>query len=110
MTVEQLKALLAGPLPLLGVMLFASALNMLKQMVDARRNGSTLTCAQYLMHWPETVTTLAGNVLIFGVLVMADQLNFASAIATGYGMNSLADMVRPGGRSAALQAPKPDGA
>jgi hypothetical protein len=104
MTNTELKALLEGPLPLLGVMLFASALNMLKQIVDARRNGSTLSCAEYLSHWPETLTTLAGNVLVFGVLVMSDQLNFASAIATGYGMNSLADMVRSGGRSAALAA------
>lgn len=106
MTGDQLKHFLEGPIPLLGVMLFASSLNMLKQIVDARRNGSTMSCSEYLGHWPETLTTLAGNVLVFGVLVMSDQLNFASAIATGYGLNSLADMVRPGGRSAALAKPE----
>lgn len=102
MTADYIKALLAQPVWLLLVMILASFLNMLKQVVDGRRNGSTLTCIQYLGHWPETVTTIGGNVFVFFVLLLSDQLNFAAAVATGYGMNSLADLVRPGGRSAAL--------
>lgn len=104
MTADQLKHFLQGPVPLFGVMLFASFLNMLKQLADARGNGGTTTCREYLVHWPETITTLGGNVVMFGVLLLADQLNFAAAAAVGYGMNSLSDLIRPGGRSATLNS------
>lgn len=109
MTTEQLQGYLQDPLVLLAVMLAASAGSACKQIFDGRRNGAAVTCAQYFAHWPETLTVLGGNVLAFLLLVEVDQLNLAAAIGIGYGLNSVADLVRPGGRSAAMQ-PRPSGA
>lgn len=36
---------------------------------------------------------LITNMLAFAVLVFTDQLNFASAIGVGYGMNSIMDLL-----------------
>lgn len=106
MTTEQLQQYLENPLVLLAVMLAASAGSACKQIFDGRRNGAAVTCAQYLAHWPETLAMLGGNVLAFLLLVEVDQLNLAAAVGIGYGMNSVADLVRPGGRSATL-LPRP---
>ncbi len=107
LTAEQLKDLLQTPRYLFFLMLLASFGNMLKQKGDANRNGNTVTLAQYLGHWPETFAVLIANVIAFVALIMTDQLNFASALGVGYGVNSLADLMRPGGRSASLQTVEP---
>jgi hypothetical protein len=109
MTTEQLRAYLDDPLVLLLVMLAASAGSAWKQIYDGRRNGVAVSCAEYLAHWPETLTMIGGNLLAFLLLVEVDQLNLAAAAGVGYGMNSVADLIRPGGRSAAMSTrPAPE--
>lgn len=107
MTADQLRELLQTPASLFLVMLLASIVSMLKQLTDANRNGAKVTFAEYLSHWPETVGTILANVIAFGVLVVVDQLNFASALGVGYGANSVVDLLRNGGRSASLTPRSP---
>lgn len=102
MTAEELKTLLATPAALFFVMLLGSLASMLKQISDARKNGASTSLGSYLAHWPETVGTVITNVLGYLTLVVTDQLNFASALGIGYAANSAADLLRSGGRSAAL--------
>ena len=102
MDAEALKHLLGQPAALFGVMLLASLLNGMKQIKQARDAGGDVTLKAYLRFWPETVGAVAGNVIAFLVLVVSDQLNFASALGIGYGVNSAADFLRPGGRSDAV--------
>jgi hypothetical protein len=102
MTAEELKALLSTPGALFLVMLLGSLASMLKQVSDAKKNGSVASLGSYLAHWPETVGTITTNVLGFLTLVVTDQLNFASALGIGYAANSAADLLRSGGRSASL--------
>lgn len=99
MTFEDLKALMGTPLFLFAVMLGASVVSGLQQVTTARRDGKTVTCLEYLKHWPETLAVLGGNVLAFIVAVAADQLNLAAAIGIGFGLNTLMDSLRAGGRS-----------
>jgi hypothetical protein len=101
-TPEELKALLQTPAALFLVMLLGSLVNGLKQLTAARQSGTTVTLGSYWMHWPETTATLLANVLAFATLVITDQLNFASALGIGFAANSAADLLRSGGRSAAL--------
>lgn len=105
MTAEQLRVLIQTPGCLFLVMMLASFCNMLKQVADAHRNGTVITLAEYLAHWPETLGTIVANVIAFGVLIVTDQLNFASALGVGYGANSVVDLMRSGGRSASLLPP-----
>jgi len=111
MTVLQLQKLILGPLGLFVIMTLSSFVNGLKQLVTARMQGTTeITLRTYLgKYWPETLTAVIGNILAFAVLVATDQLNFASALGIGYGINSAADLIRSGGRSASLsQSPNED--
>jgi hypothetical protein len=102
MTAEELKLLLSTPAALFLVMLLGSLASMLKQISDAKKNGSTASLGSYLAHWPETLGTIITNALGFLTLVVTDQLNFASALGIGYAANSAADLLRSGGRSASL--------
>lgn len=102
MTADALRAYLSSPAGLFVLMLLASVANGSKQLVVIRQTSNAMTCLQYWAHIPETLTTLIGNIIAFAALVMWDQLNFASALAVGYGVNSLADLI-PKGRSYALK-------
>jgi hypothetical protein len=84
-------------------MLVASFANGIKQVTVTRQTSTAMTWLEYWSHVPETMATVAGNILAFAALFMTDQLNFASAIACGYGVNSLADFL-PKGRSYALKS------
>lgn len=108
MTPEKLQELLSTPLWLFAVMILASLANGLKQVGDAARNGtSDVGPIAYLFRfWPETIGMVIGNVLAFAVLAATGQLNLAAAIGIGYGVNSAVDLMRPGGRSAALAKPQ----
>lgn len=98
-----LKALLSTPIALLVVMLIASTVNALKQLNTAKKSGSDMTLTTYLGYLPDTAATLLGNVIAFAALILSDQLNFASALGIGYGINSLTDLL-PGKRADALAA------
>lgn len=102
MSAEELKVLLSTPAALFLVMLLGSLASMLKQISDANKNGAVTSLGSYLAHWPETAGTVITNALGFLTLVVTDQLNFASALGIGYAANSAADLLRSGGRSAAL--------
>lgn len=102
MTAEALKAIISSPLALFALMILASIGNGLKQLFVGRQTGPSMTCKEYFGHAPETVLTLIGNIFAFILLLYFDQLNIASAIAVGYGANSLADLI-PKGRSYALK-------
>lgn len=104
MTAEELKVLLQTPLALFVVMILGSLANAMKQVSDGKRNGGDVSFGAYLSHWPETISTLIVNVLGFLTLAVTDQLNFASAIGIGYAANSAADLLRTGGRSAAINS------
>src|SRR5262245_4904840 len=99
MTPEQLKILIDNPIFLFFVMLLASVTSGLQQVATARRDGKEVTCIEYLKHWPETAAVLLGNVLCFILLIPTDQLNLLAAIGIGFGLNTLADSMRSGGRS-----------
>lgn len=97
MTTDQIKAILETPMALFVLMLIASLLNAYKQ-----KAGTSTGIGEYFAHVPETIAMLVTNVLGFTVLIFTDQLNFASALGLGYASNSLADLVRSGGRSTAI--------
>lgn len=99
MTPDELKTLLSTPVALFVVMLLGSLASVLKQIGDAKKNGSEVTIGSYLAHLPETASALILNVLGFLTLVVTDQLNFASALGVGFASNSAADLIRTGGRS-----------
>ncbi len=97
MNIDQLQTLLQTPLALFIVMLLASLASALKQIKD-----TTLPLSSYLGHWPETVAAVIANVLGFLVLVETNTLNLASALGLGWMSNSAVDLMRAGGRSAAV--------
>lgn len=107
MTDPQLKALLSSPFALLCLMFMASFVNGLKQLRVLRQTGTPMSFSQYLSYAPETLAMLLGNVIAFIVLILTDQLNFASALAVGYGTNSLVDLL-PGKRSLVLKSTPDD--
>lgn len=98
-TAQELKELLGTPVALLLLMYAASLANAIKQIIVARQAGGDVTLGAYLKYWPETVGAVIGNTIAFAVLVLTDQLNFASALGIGYGVNSAVDLIRTGGRS-----------
>jgi hypothetical protein len=106
MTSEELKVLLSTPLALFVLMLFGTAMSMLKQYVDAKLNSSTITFGAYILK-VETVLAIGANILAFGALIMTDTLNWTGALGIGYALNSVADL-RPGGRSAEIIEKIPD--
>lgn len=102
MSETTLRTILASPLLLFLLMLIASVGNGAKQIAVVRQTSKSMKCSEYWAYWPETMAVLCTNVIAFWVLVLTDQLNYASALAVGYGANSLADFI-PGGRSFALK-------
>lgn len=105
MNAEALRITLQSPPALFVVMLLASLSNGMKQMRGAAHAGTPVTLLEYLQHWPETGAMLIGNMIAFVGLIIYDQLNFASALGIGYGVNSMVDLVRPAGRSQSLRGP-----
>lgn len=102
MTAEALKTILQTPALLLILMLAASVSNGLKQLNTNSAAGGSMTCIEYFFkHWPDTLNMVLTNCLCFAVLILTDQLNFASALGVGYGANSIVDML-PGSRSNSL--------
>jgi hypothetical protein len=106
---EFLKTLLQTPLALFVVMLLGSLASALKQITDGRKNGTEMTCAEYLKHWPETLSTLIVNALAFVSLLVMDQLNFFAALGIGYISNSASDLLTQGGRSKGIASGKQSG-
>jgi len=102
MSSPDLKTWLASPIALFALMLLASFANGMKQISVVKQTGQPMDLATYWSYFPETITALSTNVLAFVLLLLTDQLNFASAIAVGYGANSVADLI-PKGRSFALK-------
>lgn len=99
MTAVELKEILSTPLALFVLMLFGTLLSMLKQYVDAKAGGSTISLGSYIGK-VETFVAIGANVLAFLALVMTDTLNWTGALAIGWVINSASDLVRPGtGRS-----------
>lgn len=107
MTTETLKAVLSSPGALFTLMLLASFSNGLKQLRVVRQTGTPMTVLGYLSYIPETLGMVVANVIAFAVLILTDQLNFASALGVGYGTNSLVDLL-PGKRSIALKSTPDD--
>lgn len=107
MTADALKTLLSSPGALFVLMILASLSNGIKQLVVVKQTGTPMTVLGYLSYLPETFGTVIANVLAFVLLVMTDQLNFASALGVGYGTNSLIDLL-PGKRSVALKSTPDD--
>ena len=102
MTTEEIKAMLETPVALFVLMLIASLLSAYKQ-----KSGTGVGIGTYFAHIPETIAMLVTNTIGFTVLIFTDQLNFASALGLGYASNSLADLIRSGGRSAQISNATP---
>jgi hypothetical protein len=107
MTSEALKAMLQTPAALFAMMLLASLSNGFKQLLVVKQTGKPMTFWDYLSYAPETFGVIVGNVIAFALLIYIDQLNVASALAVGYGTNSVIDLL-PGRRSVALKATPDD--
>lgn len=107
MTIDTLKTVLSSPLGMYALMNAASLVNGLKQLLVIRQTGTPPTLATYLSYWPETLGMILANVIAFVVLILTDQLNFASALGIGYGTNSVVDLL-PGKRSVALKSTPDD--
>lgn len=107
------KACLASIPVLFFLMWVASAANALSQLGEARKNGTPMTCAEYLKHWPESVYTILMNLLGFIGLIVFDQLpdgaplglKYFAVLGLGFGANAIADKFTSGGRSKALSTP-----
>ncbi len=102
LTADALKTLLSSPFSLFVLMMAASLANALKQLGVISQTGKPMTLASYMAYWPETITMILTNGIAFVVLVLTDQLNFASALGIGYGVNSVVDLL-PGKRSIDLK-------
>lgn len=107
MTPDSLKEMLGSPTALFTLMMLASLSNGIKQLLVVKQTGTPMTMVSYLSHWPETLAVMLGNTIAFAVLVLTDQLNFASALGIGYGTNSIVDLL-PGKRSYALKSTPDD--
>lgn len=104
---DALKLFLNSPAALFILMTLASMSNGLKQLLVLRQTGTPMSFGQYLSYWPETVAMVIANLIAFAVLILTDQLNFASALGVGYGTNSLVDLL-PGKRSLVLKSTPDD--
>lgn len=99
----EIQELIKNPYFLLLIAFIGYALSVLKQLLDARRNGAAMTCKEYLAgHWMETVGAVLGTVVLWLAAAEANQLNVVAALGIGYAANSGIDAVVKGGRSAAL--------
>lgn len=100
-TAEDWKVILQAPAALFVLMCLASVTQALGAIVVAKRQGSSMTFGSYVTYWPETVSTLLLNMIGFAVLIMTDQLNFASALGIGFGVSNVVDLIMPKGTSRA---------
>lgn len=98
----ELKELLSRPLVLLGIMYLGALGSMAKTISTAKRDGSTITIAQYLLSWETLSAAVLAVPIAWGALLFADQLNWAAAAAYGAVANTSLDIAKSGGRSAAL--------
>lgn len=107
MDAESLKQFFSTPFALLLVMVAGALASAFKQMAMARReSGLKISATAYLSnYWPETLIAVGGVIGTFIVMLMTDQLNFASAVFGGWTANSAADVFTPNGRSEALKSP-----
>lgn len=106
---DDLKAVLQQPWPLLGVMYAGALASALKTVSTARRSGADVTPLGYLSYWPETLSAVGAVFAAWLGLLFTDQLNFAAAAAWGAASNTFADIIRSGGRTAALSPDQPTG-
>jgi len=102
MTTEELKLVLSTPPALFVLMLLASLSSGLIEVGKAKRAGADATFSSYLTHWPSLVGTFLGNIIAFAVLILTDQLNFASALGIGYGVNNVVDALPRNDRADSL--------
>ena len=93
MTLITIKEILSTPMALFLLMLFASALNGLKQLHTVRQTGTPMSFAKYWAYWPDTAGTIFANTIAFVLLIFLDQLNIFSALGIGYGANSAVDLL-----------------
>lgn len=107
MTIANLQHLFGSHIGLFFLMMAASLSNGLKQLGVIHQSGTPMTFGKYLSYLPETFTMIVANVIAYVVLVLTDQLNFASALGIGYGTNSLVDLL-PGKRSMDLKSTPDD--
>jgi hypothetical protein len=104
-----LKVILQSPWGLFVLMLLASFSNGLKQIAVVRQTGPSMTCWDFFVKYgTESTGMLVTNIVAFVVLVLTDQLNFASALGVGYGVNSVMDLLPGSKRSYALKATPDD--
>lgn len=108
-TAEEWKAILEAPLSLFVLMVLASLTQGLTALGAAKRQGSTMTFAEYFTYWPEAAATIVLNIISFAVLILTDQLNFASALGIGFGVSNVVDVLMPAknSRAAAVAATTP---
>lgn len=105
----EIGELVKNPYFLLALAYVGYGLSVLKQLIDARRNGASITCREYLMgHMLETTGAVLGVVVLWLAAAETGQLNVVAALGIGYTANSGIDVFVKGGRSAALMK-KDDG-
>jgi hypothetical protein len=106
-TTTELKDWFAQPWALLVLMYLGALGSALKTVSTARRDGATVTLAEYLGHWPETISAVVAVFFAWLGLLFTDQLNVAAALAYGAVANTGIDIIRAGGRTTALNPPSP---
>jgi hypothetical protein len=106
-TGSDLKLWLEQPFVLLFVMYLGAIGSGLKAISSAQRDGAVITFPQYLAHWPETASAAIAVPLVWGFLLLTNQLNFAAALAFGAVANTAVDAIRRNGRSASLMTRAP---
>ncbi len=99
MTEQEIIELLKTPAALFFVMLLGSLGSALNQLAKASREGKEVSFRAYIKYWPETGAMIIGNTFAFITLLIAGQLNFAAAVGIGWVANSVADQIRPQGRT-----------
>lgn len=102
MDAESLKALLSSPAALFVVMLLASAANGLKNLIEAKQQGSNVGFADVFGHGLDILYTAITNSLAFALLLQTDSLNLASAIGLGYLAGSAVSLLNPQGAAKAI--------
>lgn len=105
MNADDIKHLIANPFVLLAVAFIGYGLSVVKQLLDARRNGAGMDCKTYLFsHGLETAGAIGATLVMWLAALEANQLNVVAALGIGYAANSGIDAVVKGGRSAALMS------
>lgn len=106
----EIQELIKNPYVLLLVAYVGCALSVMKQLIDARRNGAYMTCREYLLKYSlETTGAVIGTAVMWLAAAEANQLNVVAALGIGYAANSGIDAFVKGGRSAAIMGKGPGG-